>query len=168
MNVDTYLKHMEEEERERAESPWYIRIPLNIKDFVWYRIICRIPDLPDEIKWKWQRITKGYCDCDVWGVDNFIIEKAYRPLKEFIEYNREKGHSLPMEFIDNSAGWQAVLDKIAYSFDCKWREDHSTIEDMDAYYAELKAMTKEEKDEHYKKVQEGFELFGKHFCDLWD
>jgi hypothetical protein len=70
-----------------------------------------------------------------------------------------------MEFKDDPAAWCEVLRKIEYAFDKRWAEDYG---DYEKYFEELKQMTREEKDEHYKKVQEGFELFGKYFCNLWD
>ena len=162
MDSKTFVKQWDAERAEHAAKPWYIRKPIDIKDYLWYRVIRRIPDIPREIKWKWQTLTKGYCDCDLWGLDHFIVDKVRAPLKEFIRYQEEKGHSLPNEFGNDPAGWLVVLKKIEFSFDYMWKDDH----DMDSWSKEGK--THEEVMAESKKVQEGFELFGRYFVDLWD
>jgi hypothetical protein len=158
----TYLAHIKAERARRDAQPWYIKIPVNVGEYLWYRVIRRIPEIPDEIKWKWQTLTKGYCDCDLWGLDHFIVEKIRAPLKEFIRYQEERGHGVPTDFANDSAGWLAVLKKIEFAFDESYAEEH----DYRIWYGE--GMTHEQVMERYKKVQEGFELFGKYFSDLWD
>lgn len=162
MDIKTLKAHLEASEAERAAMPWYKRIPLNIWDFVWYRIIRRIEDIPSETKWWVQRKTKGYSDCDVWGLNSFIINTIRPPLKEFVKYQEEQGKSLPVEFSTDPAAWLNILKEIEYAFDSVWREEN----DFDNRFE--RNMTDEQRVEHNKRVQKGFEYFGKYAMDLWD
>ena len=60
-----FMREMVEKDRARAAKPWYTRIPLNTMDFVWYRIILSIPDMPRKFKMCFQRKWRGYDDNDV-------------------------------------------------------------------------------------------------------
>ena len=44
------------------EFPWRIRQPWKLPRFVF-----------ENIKYSWQRITKGYCDKDLWNIDDWFI-----------------------------------------------------------------------------------------------
>lgn len=149
------------ERKIRAESPWYVRIPLNIGDFLWYRCILRINEFPHNVKWAFQRMFRGYSDSDICNLNSFILNKTYRPLKKFIKNYEESGMSLPTEFATDPGAWTLVLKKIEYSFDDMWNSEH------DFNYGS-KRLSPEDLDEHNKKVEEGLVLFGKYFRGLWD
>lgn len=159
--VDDLMEKYKLADKKRAETTWFIRIPLNIADFIWYRILLRIEDLPRETKFLYQRITKGYSDNDVWNLSFFTLNKVYKPLKDFVRNYEERGMSLPMDFQTDPGAWTLVLKKIEYSFDDMWRAEFD--DDYDMY-----KMSEEGLKEHNDKVQEGFELYGKYFRDLWD
>ena len=44
MDSKTFVKQWDAERAEHAAKPWYIRKPIDIKDYLWYRVIRRIPD----------------------------------------------------------------------------------------------------------------------------
>lgn len=159
--VDDLMEKYRLADKKRAETIWILRIPLNIADFIWYRILLRIEDLPRETKFLYQRITRGYSDSDVWNLSHFTLRKVYRPLKEFVKNYEERGMSLPMDFETDPAGWTLVLKKIEYAFDDMWKSEND-----DSY--DLWRGTPEKVKEHNDKVQEGFELYGRYFRDLWD
>jgi hypothetical protein len=96
-----------------------------------------------KIKWFFQRVFRGWSDADLWCLDYHLARYIYPRLKAFIKSRR-------MGFYDNggkwtSQHWEEILRKMLKSF--KWLLD--------------------EKPED-KTIQEGFELFGKHFMSLWD
>lgn len=161
MKMEDLIKKYQLERKIRAEKPWYERIPLNVVDFIWYRCILRANELPYNIKWAFQRLFRGYDDQATWDVKGFILNKAYRPLKIFIKNYEEGGMSLPKDYATDPGAWTLILKKIEYSFDDMWNSEH------DFNYDKYK-LSAEKLEEHYNKVQEGFELFGKYFRDLWD
>ena len=117
-----------------------------------------------------KRTTKVQIDpWDTWSLDSNLALIIHPAL---VEFKRElESHPAQFESIEE---WKAVLDKMIFSFDSASRDDsedefysgdftepffgpESTIKiDFDGLEA------------HYKKVQEGFELFGKHFQSLWN
>ena len=151
---------MEAERLERENSPWYIRIPLNVGEYVWYRMLGGIKGWPKEIKWKYQEIVRGYSDCDLWNLNDYIIRKVRLPLKAFVRYQEEHGMSTPNDFATDPAAWLVVLSKMEYSFDEAYNDRFLSLEQL--------KRTPEEMEEYNKKVQEGFELFGKYCMNLWD
>ena len=86
--------------------------------------------------------------------------------------------------------WDEIMDKMIWSFEqvlVDWEDQYWTVKPK----LDLDAMLKQEDedsevnthpllwdehgvcdwvgmDNHRKKMQEGFDLFGKYFCDLWD
>lgn len=154
MNYNDLRSILEKERIERESKVWYERMSLNFGEFLWYRVILRINDLPREIKWKLQEWTRGYSDCDIWNLNNFIVRKVRVPFKKFVKFYEERGNSFPNEFENNPAEWLVILKKIEYSFD---HHDEITLD-----------MTPEQNMENYKKVQEGFELFGRYITAFWD
>lgn len=114
----------------------------------------------DTLKNKWQRWTRGYTDADIYSLHYFVIDKIRAPLKEYIRHQEERGKSLPIEFQTDPAAWLVALKKIEFAFDETWKDEQG--EDT------LQGMSSEQMVDHSKKVQEGFELFGRHLLSLWD
>lgn len=162
MTLEEFHARVEAEEKALNAKPFFVRVPIKIGTYVWCRIILNLPDLPRKIKWKLQRLFRGYADCDLWNLDSFIINKIYRPLKKFVKHQEEEGTSLPQEFATDPAAWLLVLKKIEFSFDHEWREEH------ELGYDPYKNLTPEQKIEFDDNVQKGFELFGRHLRGLWD
>ena len=160
--IHSIIEKLEEEEKKRKDLPFPLRTILNIKDFIWYKIILNIPNVPNILKWKVQRIIKGYSDYDIYNLNSFIFNKTYKPLKIFIKHYEEHGMSLPSEFASDPGTWLLILKKIEFAFDAHWADEN----DEENHFT--KGMTSEQIEEHYKKVEEGFTLFGRHIRDLWD
>jgi hypothetical protein len=109
----------------------------------------------------WQRRTKGWDESDVWSLDYTISKFALPRLKLL----KEKTHGYPCE-LNNMEEWYAILDKIIFSMDYianerEWKyypSEENGIEEGD--YSKLKEVE--------AKVQEGLDLFGKYYRNLWD
>ena len=119
------------------------------------------------IKWAYQRVTKGYCDRDVWDVQGWFLNTIPYMLKDL----KNTTHSYPLDF-ESPEEWKKILNKIAFSFealnvdrfphynpydtnDKKQRGDYMHEEIVFGNYLdELKDNT--------------FNLFNKYFWNLWD
>jgi hypothetical protein len=78
-----------------------------------------------------------------------IIESLHEPITDYVNWYAERGLYLPEEYKTDPGAWTDVLRKIQRSFELAHKKDYK-------------------KDEVLKKeMQEGFELFGKYFLDLW-
>ena len=110
--------------------------------------------MKNKIKWFFQRLFRGYSDYDVLNLNLFIVEKLQEPLKKFIRHQEERGRSLPRDFSADPASWLVVLKKIESAF----------------YLAEKRTKGEWEgnQEEHEKREQEGFELFGRYLKNFWD
>jgi len=125
----------------------------------WYR----------EVKWFFQELFKGYSDCDLWGLDYFIVRKLKKPLKAFVEYNKKHRHGCPPEFFNTKyknecQKWHDILDEILWSFehyDMEIEENPYSIDKDKKQYLEFLYS-------HRDKQQKGLELFGKYLNNFWD
>jgi hypothetical protein len=156
MNLKDLREQLEKQIKEKEEKPWLIRNLLNFRDWVGRT------DFEDEIVCFFQSLFRGYNHHDVYNVNSFIIKKIRPVFKKYVRYEEEHGMSLPFDFSSDPAGWLIVLKKIEFSIDHEW--DEFQTDD----YNPCEKMTTEEREEFNKKVQEGFELWGRYFTNLWD
>lgn len=92
----------------------------------------------------YQRVTRGYADCDVWNLDRFLADIISRSVKTLKE--KQCGH--PAQLTEEK--WNKVLEDIALGF--------SQVSEGCP-----------DRDEDSKKLfDKGFKLFHKHFSSLWD
>lgn len=101
-------------------------------------------------KWKRQRAHRGWADCDVWGIDEFLMNI----LPEMMEKLAEDGCSYPVR-MNSLEEWQAWLRQTA----AMWRE-------MKRIFDEFCIDTDQEEFKKLKK--ECFERLESYFFDLWD
>jgi hypothetical protein len=95
---------------------------MKIFDFIWYRLILNIPDIPRKIKWLFQKLTKGYNQLEIWSLYSHIAKYIYPRLKAF---KNSKRMGIPAEFGDDTdkgfkegqKEWEAVIDKILFAFE---------------------------------------------------
>lgn len=130
-----------------------------------------------EIKWKlqdayWhfrkrcQRFKRGYAYVDVWDMDQWFIEMA----KPMLVHLRTHGNSFPMEF-NSRDEWCAILDEMIKCIDFM---DEDSVKSFIGFPGidGWKRMTHEDDLQAGKMMVENknrfFELFSKHFYDLWD
>lgn len=157
-------KFIEDEEKARDNMVWYKRIYTDFVDDMYYTWYLGIIDLPQELKNLWQKIFRGYSDVDVLNLNYFILRKIYKPFKKFVRYQETRGMGLPTEFETNPGGWLEVLAKIEFSLDYEWKTEIEYEEDFNPY----EGLNEEQTKEYSDKIEEGFELFGKHLRSFWD
>ena len=98
-----------------------------------------------DVKFAWQRLTRGWDDSETWNLDTRLSEMILPRLKRFKEIAR----TYPMDLSPNE--WQTILDKMILAHE--WHAAGCEDRDVSA--------------EHYEKVEEGLMLFSKYYGDLW-
>ena len=111
-----------------------------------------IKDYLDGCKWWLQKKFRGYADIEVWGLD-IAIAKFALPRLRALRNLPPMGHPISVTYEE----WLETLDKIIYAMDFIVRDDSGKMEDEE-YLDE----------ENHHRVQEGLELFGKFYQQLWD
>ena len=96
------------------------------------------------IRFLFQRIFRGWTDKETWSLERTIAKFVLPRLKRFKELNFGYPYNFTMDT------WDEALDKMIFSFEKVSRkyEEEYDIETL-------------------KKIDEGLELFSKHFHDLW-
>jgi len=136
------------------------------------RFIQAIKDFPSEVKWFYQRGSRGWSDRSAWSIDTWLVDNLI-PMLERLKNNK---HGTPASMFRKKDGvdkdgnstdeahrlaeqrWDNVLNEIIYGLKCAKK-----IEDSDYDY-EDKELTKR----LTKSSQRSFELIGKHLFSLWD
>jgi len=184
---------MDEFEKERLEERR--RNPIKYyAELFWYRVICKLWEMPGywyrEIKWFWQRGTRGWSDRDVWSIDWFLAEIMPPMLQQL----KETKHGIPNEplqeayeeitgktddytyendELDNKVfnlaetKFNDILDHIKWTFEIAHRiheHDFMLWHEGCKDGKHIKYLSKEDTDKFYK----GFDLFKEYFFDLWD
>jgi hypothetical protein len=131
-----------------------------------------IKNFPSEVKWFYQRGSRGWSDRSAWSIDTWLVDNLI-PMLERLK--RDK-HGTPSTMFRKKDGvskngiptdeanilaeqrWDNVLNEIIYGLKCAKK-----IEDFDYDYEDkelIKRLT--------KSYQRSFELIGKHLFSLWD
>jgi len=136
------------------------------------RFIQAIKDSPSEVKWFYQRGSRGWSDRSAWSIDTWLVDNLI-PMLERLKNNK---HGTPASMFRKKDGvdkdgnstdeahrlaeqrWDNVLNEIIYGLKCAKK-----IEDS-VYDYEDKELTKR----LTKSSQRSFELIGKHLFSLWD
>ena len=110
-----------------------------------------------KMKFVWQRVTRGWSDEDTWSLDYTFCKWMLPRLKRFKKIaNGYPDHMKPEE-------WDATIDKMIYSMEV-------VLYDEDAGWLHIRGLCDEDHEksaEKWKRVDEGFELLGKHIRNLW-
>lgn len=101
------------------------------------------------IKQKWQKLTRGFTDEELWNLDCTFIKWIIPRLKVF----KEKTIGYPPD-INSLEEWKEIIQKMIDAFE---------IYSMDL--PEYAYSSSHEEDS--KLMKEGFELFSKYFRNLW-
>ena len=130
---------------------------------------------PREIKWKIQRMNRGYSDCDLWGFDTYLSDMIARALKDF----NKMRCGFPMGWTDEK--WDSTLKEIQVGWRILSRihdEDNIDIiplignERLDNLqkknYPNAKFVTEEEYSGHIKKAKKQASLLVKYLEHIWD
>lgn len=104
-----------------------------------------IEELCFKIKYWWQRRTRGYDDLEVWNPYIYIARFAIPRLKAY----RKNLHGHPVN-LNSMEEWEAIIDKIILSLEEAVDDDNWVPVDQ------------------VERHQEGLNLFGEYFENLWD
>ena len=119
--------------------------------------IKNISRIPLGIKWSWQRIFRGYADCDTWNFDDYLSEVIVGGLRHLANW----AHSYP-DIFGSCESWQTWLretaDMIEEGNDTEWwYESKLPYED-----------TAKEMKRRHEVLNNGLDRFTEHFKSLWD
>jgi len=92
-----------------------------------------------------QRLFRGFDDSETWNLDTRFAEHVLPRLKRFKQLKNGYPHNLTSE------QWDIILDQMIFSFEWAASDYVERAEDM----------------ETYQRVQEGLDLFGKWYQNLW-
>ncbi len=92
---------------------------------------------------------RGFDDSECWNLDHTIVQFALPRIKRL----KEITNGYPSDLTEEA--WDEVLDKMIWSMEALIKDDTLDFFDLlDPAYSQ--------------RFQEGFTLFGKYFCNLWD
>lgn len=149
----------------------------------WWKIVYLyryIPEFFVNLKYAWQRATRGYCDSDLWGLNEYSLNLLSSALKDFKNNLRSRPDTISME------EWQQILTEMSLLFERANRENEfytNPYEDewLNSIHVEngqLKSedgisrdyFEKEKENEEKMRVdrEQAFYLFNQYFNDLWD
>jgi hypothetical protein len=97
------------------------------------------------LRWSYQRVTRGWADCDTWNLDHHLAEW----LPDALEYLKSTEHGTPTQLSEEE--WNNTLNQMAEGFRAYRRIDNFPLAKEDA-----------------KLFKSGMKLFVKHFSDLWN
>ena len=153
-----------DEENEKWYNKYFV-IPF-------HTFIHTIKNFPSEVKWFYQRGSRGWSDRSAWSIDTWLVDNLI-PMLERLKTNKQGTPSTMFrqkDGVDKDGNptdeasvlaeqrWENVLNEITYGLKCAKK-----IEDLDYDY-EDKELTKR----LTKSYQRSFELIGKHLFSLWD
>lgn len=128
-----------------------------------------------EIKYFYQRGTRGYSDRDCWDIDSHlasIIPPMVRTLKD--------GCGSPSKLYDPTSvnnehhKWHEIVEEIAQGFEAaehiKNLDYHRWVDSTNPKYKGCKefSIDHEALKNYQDKMNRGLELFSKYFLSLWD
>lgn len=157
---------------------WY-----KFKDF--FNLRKKIRGVKNKVKWKYQKVTRGWSERDIWNLFGFHAKMIHDTLV-YYKNNRmgspvltDKNNEAPEDWYEDETHekWDEELDKMIDAFDKahkigknelqfqpleQWREDHQeTLIDI---YGEENVLSKEE----VEGMFEGMHLYIDHFFAIWD
>mgnify|MGYP001579313080 FL=1 len=88
----------------------------------------------------------------------YIVKNLYPAVKAYVECETEHGILLPQDFKRDPAAWLNVLRDIEYSF-------YETLQEYSGEGISC-LMNTEDMEKRNKRIQKGFELFGKYLMEL--
>lgn len=148
--------------------------------WIFNRIKRFIKDIPYKIKWFIQRGKRGYSDCDIFDMSYWFIQVIVPMLKQL----KETKHGYPCDMTEKE--WDNQLDKMIKCFiemsedGCSMKNEYENKlfeniewnEEETEEHKELREewLNREEEIWNYreKMKKEAFDLFSKHFWNLWD
>lgn len=121
---------------------------MKIYEFFRYDVPFVVKDFLYEIKMKYQLVTRGYSDRNVYSMCDDMATLNIKLLTAL----RDNGHGNPYGLTKKK--WKAILTKMIEGF-----------ETVDTYSWDL---SKSQEKKNQKKFEEGMELYAKWYKNLWD
>jgi len=119
----------------------------------WHRHpVERLVEILRKIKGFWQRGRRGYADCDVADLDQYILSW----LPGALRHMRDTTVSFPSDL--SKEEWHKILTEMA---------DRLAVGTLEYYYCMVGSDKRDEKSIE-KEFEEGMRLFCLWFRDLWD
>ena len=161
------------EKKLKPVSEFMDEIDKNYKH-TWYKsafwfLVREIPNLPKTIKWRTQRLFRGYSDCDLWGLDEHLAKLIVKRLKAFRKIKR---HGIPCDFAKGDSDedfekglikWEEIIDEMIWTFEYVINDYCFGVDEVfEPKY------NKEKAEELGKRYEKGIKLFAKYFSNLWD
>lgn len=163
-----YTKWADVKRPELIHRPWHRRVRnfirwhiYRVRNFIRWRIYHKLfkPAPWWRIRWRWQRMMRGWATQDCWSLDRYITQV----LGESVAYLRDHNHSWPGEQngLEKPEDWDALLTRISQPLlDYKKHWDWEDGQTVDQHW------------EHEKKVmadaQEALHLMAEWLPYLWD
>lgn len=138
-----------------------------------------LKELGHNLKYGWQRMTRGYADCDWWDMDQWIIHVFPFMLRDIAN----KGYAYPGgEPFETPEKWKEWLNNTADDIEklseeyCESQNEYHN-EWMDSIYSHERdseirkkyvARFEELTNESQERAKKVFSEIGEHFYSLWD
>jgi len=115
------------------------------------------------IKWSYQRITRGYCDADLWDYFTYHSELIIQSLTSFA--NNHNGTPMYLKDdtkIENDEQWVAYLTELVNHFKTgmEYEDFYDEEGNLQAY--------KDASDKEDAELALGFKMLENAYRDLWD
>lgn len=131
-------------------------------DQIMRTLIYKIKDILKNLKWKIQKIFRGYSDIEMWNLDDTISKWIVPKLKIFKSITQGSP-----AYLDSFEEWQNMLDEMIFGFE--WPTKELEWYNKNVFY--LTGDAKEEKFKEFEALKEralkGRILFAEHFYGLW-
>ena len=142
---------------------------------------------PRHVKWAWQRVTRGYADCDVWNMHGWLLNimsgalnqladtccgwpgtEEFPTDKDWVEYLKSIAQKFYSANEDNEYYPIPEFDKWS-----KWCDEHRSIvvpvsNVLNPYNQTMLDESKENADKRMRDFAEAWSMMGEVFFDLWD
>lgn len=146
------------------------------------RIFRQISDNWWKVKMRLQEVLYGHPNYAEWEVDTYFVEKLRGPFKGYKKTWDDDQEIVCPPYEMSRLSWMCILDTVEFAFDncgnefkhaTEWHEknDKKGSKDYLEYMNNRKPTPKYIRDKDakdIKKIQKGFELFGKYVQCFWE
>lgn len=145
------------EQAKVRQKLWYWKLYKNVQVKIlwpfkfWWE---RVTDIPNKIKYFFQRGIRGYADEDTWSIDWYISSWLPQAIKEL----RDRKIGYPGIKGMTSKKWSTILTEIADGFEADRKYNN----------LEFDFMNKKQCEKLIQKKDRGMKLFVKWYNSLWD
>lgn len=131
--------------------------------YFFYHPLHYLNDVRYAVKWSFQRITRGYCDCDWFNLSYWFSEVVPCMLRELIDGAGHPYDMLPEE-------WERYLAEMASHIENTQEEvweklnQYDSDKEKDKWLNRIKEINEWQEAECHK----GLQMMADRFYDLWD